>query len=233
MLKILANLIILILLKEIYSDSDPKYLNLNLNLTIEKGETMMFLVPESYRTKNILVYCSLEDTMEVSYFTSDVKKTRLYIIPTTKFEEERTYKILLKAKKQAYNFQSLFISNDLQVQYGEGDYTFEFEFSTSYQYLTGALIFVDAKKSNKKEMMFFYRQMAGDDIEFLYFPLTNDIDFKSICHSYDYKKNAKTGNLFFPEDDYFILKFVGSSFDIKVQYYNVNSEYNLKYHETL
>ena len=233
MLKILANLIIIILLKEIYSDSDPKYLNLNLNLTIEKGETMTFLVPESYRTKNILVYCSLEDTMEVSYFTSDIKKTRLYIIPSTKFEEERTYKILLKAKKQAYNFQSLFISNDLQVQYGEGDYTFEFEFSTSYQYLTGALIFVDAKKSNKEEMMFFYRQMAGDDIEFLYFPLTNDIDFKSICHSYDYKKNAKTGNLFFPEDDYFILKFVGSSFDIKVQYYNVNSEYNLKYHETL
>jgi hypothetical protein len=233
MLKILANLIILILLKEIYSDSDPKYLNLNLNLTIEKGETMTFLVPESYRTKNILVYCSLEDTMEVSYFTSDVKKTRLYIIPTTKFEEERTYKILLKAKKQAYNFQSLFISNDLQVQYGEGDYTFEFEFSTSYQYLTGALIFVDTKKSNKEEMMIFYRQMAGDEIEFLYFPVTNDIDFNSICHSYEYQKNAKTRNLFFPEDDYFILKIVGSSFDVKVQYYDVNSEYNLKYHETL
>ena len=81
--------------------------------------------------------------------------------------------------------------------------------------------------------MLFYRQMAGNEIEFLYFPLTNDIDFGSLCHSYAYKKNSKTGNLFFPEDDYFILKFIGSSFDIKVQYINVNSEYILNYHETL
>ena len=204
MSKILVNLIILILLKEIYSDSDPIYLNKNLNLEIEKGETITFLVPDSYRTYNILVYCSLEDTMEISHFTSDVKKTRLYIIPTTKFDEERTYKILLKAKKQAYNFQALFISNELQVQYGYHEY--EFEFSTSYQYLTGALIFAEARDSNKEEMMLFYRQMAGNDIEFLYFPLTNDIDFKSLCHNYDYKKNSKTGNLFFPEDDYYILK---------------------------
>ena len=230
-MKILANLIILILLKEIYSDSDPIYLNKNLNLTIEKGETMNFLIPNNYRIYNILVYCSLEDTMEISFFTSSVKKTRLYIIPTTKFDEERTYKVLLKAKKQAYNFQSLFISNELQVQYD--DYDFEFEFSTSYKYLTGALIFVDARDLNKEEMMLFYRQMAGNDVEFLYFPLTNDIDFKSLCHSFAYNKNSKTGNLFFPEDDYFILKFMGSSFDIKVQYINVNSEYTLNYRETL
>ena len=51
-------------------------------------------------------------------------------------------------------------------------------------------------------------------------------------HSYNYKKNAKTGNLFFPEDDYFILKFIGSTFDIKVQYINVNDEYRHDYHET-
>jgi len=231
MLKIIENLIILILLKEIYSDSDTKYLNKNLNIIIEKGETKTFLIPESYRTQNILVYCSLEDTMEISYFTSSFVKTRLYIIPSTKIKEEKIYKILLNAKKQAYNFQSLFISNELQVQYSHGD--FEFEFSTSYQYLTGALIFVDKRNYNKEDMMLFYRQMAGNDVKFLYFPLTNDIDLRSLCHSYDYKKNAKTGNLFFPEDDYFILKFIGSCFDIKVQYMNVNSEYIQKYHETL
>ena len=105
MLKTLANLIILILLKEIYSDSDPIYLNKNLNLTIERGETMTFLITDNYRIHNILVYCSLEDTMEISFFTSSIKKTRLYIIPTTKFDEERTYKILLKAKKKLTIFK--------------------------------------------------------------------------------------------------------------------------------
>ena len=105
MLKILANLIILILLKEIYSDSDPKYLNLNLNLTIEKGETMTFLVPESYRTKNILVYCSLEDTMEVSYFTSDVKKQDfiLYLQQNLKKKEHTKFYLKQKNKLTIFN----------------------------------------------------------------------------------------------------------------------------------
>ena len=98
--------------------------------------------------------------------------------------------------------------------------------------MTGALVFVDARNYNKDEMILFYRHIAGNDIQFLYFPLTNDIDFKTLCHSYNYKKNAKTGNLFFPEDDYFILKFIGSTFDIKVQYINVNDEYCHDYHET-
>lgn len=223
----ITNLIILILLKEIYSDS--YYLNKNYNLTIEKGESITFLVPEDYRYTNILVYCSLDDTMEISYYTSSVIKTKMYIITPRKFNEERTYQIYLKAKNKPYNFQSVFISQELQVQYSDG--YFDFEFSTSYQYLTGALVFVDARNYNKDEMILFYRHIAGNDIQFLYFPLTNDTDFKSLCHSYNYKKNAKTGNLFFPGDDYFILKFIGSTFDIKVQYINVNDEYH-DYHET-
>ena len=184
MLKMITNLIILILLKEIYSDS--YYLNKNYNLTIEKGESITFLVPEDYRYTNILVYCSLDDTMEISYYTNSVMKTKMYIIPARKFNEERTYQIYLKAKNKPYNFQSVFISEELQVQFSEGD--FDFEFSTSYQYLTGALIFVDARNYNKDEMILFYRHIAGNDIQFLYFPLSNDIDFKCLCHSYNYKK---------------------------------------------
>ena len=220
-MKILINLIILFLFKAIYSDT--YYLNKNFNLTIEKGDSMTFLVPDNYRYTNILVYCSLEDTMEISYGSSTVIKTRMYIIHTIKFNEERTYEILLKAKNKPYNFQSLFISDELQVQYSDGE--FGFEFSTSYQYLTGALIFVDARNINKENKMLFYHHLAGNDIEFLYFPLTDDIDFRKLCHSYGYQKNAKTGNPFIPEDDYFILKYIGSTFDIKVQYIGVNSDY--------
>lgn len=85
----LANLIILILFKEIFSDT--YYLDNNFNLTIEKGDSMIFLVPDNYRFTNILVYCSLEDTMEISYGSSTVIKTKLYIINAIKFNEERTY----------------------------------------------------------------------------------------------------------------------------------------------
>ena len=119
MSKILANLIFIISFLEIYSNT--YYLNKNFNLTIEKGDSMTFLVPDSYRYTNILVYCSLEDTMEISH-GSTVIKTRMYVINTVKFDEETTYQILLKAKNKPYNFQSLFISNDLQVQYEEDEF---------------------------------------------------------------------------------------------------------------
>ena len=105
-------------MKEIFSDS--YYLNKNYNLTIEKGESITFLVPEDYRNTNILVYCSLDDTMEISYYTSRVMKTKMHIIPARKFNEERTYQIYLKAKNKPYNFQSVFIYEELQVQFSDG-----------------------------------------------------------------------------------------------------------------
>ena len=75
-------MIILILFKEIFSDT--YYLDNNFNLTIEKGDSITFLVPDNYGYTNILVYCSLEDTMEISYSYSTVIKTKLYIIHTIK-----------------------------------------------------------------------------------------------------------------------------------------------------
>ena len=73
--------------------------------------------------------------------------------------------------------------------------------------------------------MLFYRHLAGNDIDFFYFPLTNDIDFREICYNYNYQKNSKTGNPFYPNDDYFILKYVGSTFAIKVQYSGSSNYY--------
>ena len=220
MSKKLPNLIFIISFLEIYLNT--YYLNKNF-ITIEKGDSMTFLVPDSYRYMNILVYCSLEDTMEISSGGSTVIKTRMYVINTVKFDEETTYQILLKPKNKPYNFQSLFISNELQVQYEEGE--FRTEFSISYQHFAGTLIFVNARNIDKEDKMLFYRHLAGNDIDFFYFPLTNDIDFREICYNYNYQKNAKTGNPFYPNDDYFILKYVGSTFAIKVQYSGASNYY--------
>ena len=99
------------------------------------------------------------------------------------------------------------------------------EFSTSYQHFAGILIFIDARNIDKEDKMLFYRHLAGNDIDFFYFPLTNDIDFREICYNYNYQKNAKTGNPFYPNDDYFILKYVGSTFAIKVQYSGSSNYY--------
>ena len=76
----------------------------------------------------------------------------------------------------------------MQVQFSNSE--FSFEFSTSYQYLTGALIFVDARNIYKEDKMLFYRHIAGNDIDFLYFPLTDDIDFRSLCYNYNYQKKC-------------------------------------------
>ena len=99
------------------------------------------------------------------------------------------------------------------------------EFSTSYQHFAGILIFIEARNIDKEDKMLFYRHLAGNDIDFFYFPLTNDIDFREICYNYNYQKNAKTGNPFYPNDDYFILKYVGSTFAIKVQYSGSSNYY--------
>ena len=219
--KALANLIFLILFLEIYSNT--YYLNQNYNFEVAKGESLTFLVPDSYRTTNILVYCSLEDTMEISYGGSTVIKTRMYIINNVKFNDQRTYEILLKAKNKPYNFQSLFIRSNFPVQYHEGE--FRTEFSTSYEHFAGALIFVDARSVSKEDKMLFYRHLAGNEINFFYFPLTNDINFYQICYNYYYQENSQTGNPFYPNDDYFILKYTGSSFIIKVFYTGVDFSY--------
>ena len=89
--------------------------------------------------------------------------------------------------------------------------------------MAGALVFVDAREVNKDELMLFYRHIAGNDVEFLYFPLTDDIDFTQLCHNYNYKKNAQTGNPLYPKDNYFIIKVIGSIFDISIQYFSTNN----------
>ena len=221
--KTLSNIIFLILFLEI--NSQTYYLDRNYNLQMEKGDSLTFIVPDNYRFTNILVYCSLEDTMEITNGGSTVIRTRMYIINTVKFNEETTYKILLKAKNKPYNFQSLFITSNFLVQYEDGE--FQTEFSTSYEHFAGALIFVDARNVNKEDRMLFYRHLAGNDINFFYFPLTNDINFREICYNYHYKENSQTGNPFYPNDDYFILKYIGSAFDIKVQYTGASQYYEM------
>ena len=161
--------------------------------------------------------------MEITNGGSTVIRTRMYIINNVKFNDQRTYEILLKAKNKPYNFQSLFIRSNFQVQYQDGQ--FRTEFSTSYEHFAGALIFVDARSVSKEDKMLFYRHLAGNEINFFYFPLTNDINFYQICYNYYYKENSQTGNPFYPNDDYFILKYVGSTFAIKVQYSGSSNYY--------
>ena len=134
---------------------------------MEKGDSLTFIVPDNYRFTNILVYCSLEDTMEITNGGSTVIRTRMYIINTVKFNEETTYKILLKAKNKPYNFQSLFITSNFLVQYEDGE--FQTEFSTSYEHFAGALIFVDARDVTNIRVLRFAIQ-AGYKIGNDYYP---------------------------------------------------------------
>ena len=221
MSQILTVIIYLTLFIGIFSQS--YYLDKSYNFLIEKGTSWTFIVPDNYRYTNILLYCSIEDAMEISNGGSTIIKTRMYILNTAKYNYDNTYEIRLKSKNKSYYFQSLYISKELQVEYA--DSSFQFEINTYHQYLAGALIFVDARDISKEDIMLFYRHMGGNDVEFLYFPLTDDIDFTRLCHNYNYREHSQTGNPFHPSDDYFILKFIGSVFDIKIQYLRPDNDY--------
>ena len=223
MKNLISNIFIFILLF-LQLKSEEYYLDKNYKFEIQKGDSYSLVILQNYIYTNILLYCSLENAMEIIYDAiSTPITTQMYVILPKIYEYTITYHITLKSSNKPYFFQNIYIPKELSVNFGRDEYYYHFLMSNDYTFTSGALVFFDARKINKDEnIMLSYRHLAGNDAKFLYFPINNEIDLYKLIHYYNYEDYSLNKKIFYPKDDYFVLKVIGSTFAFSVDLFNGN-----------
>ena len=211
--------IILILLFLIKS----QWIRGNYYLEVKNGESYQFKIHNNDVYTNILLYCSSENTMEIN----EEKVTRLYVIKPDQFNYEKIYEINLISKSYSYIFKVYFIPKDIQADYHMCSANCEYstELFNDYDFSTMALIFIDSKSfEDRDNAMLNVRKKAGNEIAPYYIPMTDDLDLYKLIYDINYKiTDTISGNIFFPKDQYFIIKVIGSTYAFTVQYFTGNS----------
>ena len=218
--------IILILLFLIKS----QWIRGNYYLEVKNGESYQFKIHNNDVYTNILLYCSSENTMEIN----EEKATRLYVIKPDQFNYEKIYEINLISKSYSYIFKVYFIPKDIQADYHmcSANCKYSTELFNDYDFSTMALIFIDSKSfEDRDNAMLNVRKKAGNEITPYYIPMTDDLDLYKLIYDINYKiTDTISGNIFFPKDQYFIIKVIGSTYAFTVQYFAGNSPGYDDYH---
>ena len=195
------------------------YIKSDLTITIEKGNSATYYMKDNLIGSTALIYCSLDGAMEIKNGTNEPFKTQLYVIPPEQnFPNE--YEINLKTRKYSYFFKVYFIPN-VYVSYKINEFIIECK--NVYFFYAIYLIFVDSRELNKKQnKMLHYKHIGGNDITLKYFPINNNINWDDLIYNRNYSINETIGNPIYPNDDYFVIKIIGSTFDVYVEYFNEN-----------
>ena len=201
--------------------NSKEYITSDLTIKFEKGDSDTYYIRNDLIKSTALIYCSLDGAMEIKNGTKEPFKTQLYVIfPEENYPNE--YEINLKSTKYSYFFKVYFISisND-NIKYGINE--FNIECFNVYSFNTVYFIFVDSRELKEKQnKMLHYRHIGGNDITLKYFPINNNINWDDLIYNRHYSINETIGNPIYPNDDYFVIKIIGSTFDIYVEYFNGN-----------
>ena len=118
MKNLISNIFIFILLF-LQLKAEEYYLDKNHKFEIQKGDSYSLVIPQNYIYTNILLYCSLENAMEIIYDAiSTPITTQMYVILPKIYEYTITYHITLKSSNKPYFFQNIYIPKELSVNFG-------------------------------------------------------------------------------------------------------------------
>jgi hypothetical protein len=201
--------------------NSKKYITSDLTIKFEKGDSDTYYISNDLIKSTALIYCSLDGAMLIKNGKIEPFKTQLYVIfPENNYPNE--YEINLKSTKYSYFFKVYFItfSKDY-IKYGINE--FNIECFNVYSFNTVYLIFVDSRDLKETQnKMLHYKHIGGNDITLKYFPINNNINWDDLIYNRNYSINETIGNPIYPNDDYFVIKIIGSTFDVYVEYFNGN-----------
>ena len=206
------------------------YIRKDYFLIVEKGHSYSFQIHNNHLYTKVLVYCSSENAMKIN----DEYSPKFNILKYDYYTYEKIYEIELQSKVYSYTFRVMFLPKDINAELGEINELQNYislEIFNDYNFNSMSLIFINSKLDKSIDSILNLRLKAGNPIQAYYIPLSDDLDFDKLTNDINYKSDAKTGDIFYPKDDNFIIKVIGSTYDFMVEYFSGIS--NIEYSPTI
>lgn len=206
------------------------YIRKDYFLIVEKGHSYSFQIHNDHLYTKVLVYCSSENVMKIN----DEYAPKFNILKYDYYNYEKIYEIELQSRAYSYTFKVMFLPQDINAELGkinESNNYISLEIFNDYNFNSMSLIFINSKLDKTVNSILNLRLKAGNPIQAYYIPLSDDLDFIKLINDINYKSDAQRGEIFYPKDDNFIIKVIGSTYDFMVEYFSGTS--NIEYLPTI